>query len=102
MFKKQQVPGKLKSTGFPAIFIRQLQVPGLSGNAQRPPKGGFTISTKTKLKFCFHNPNTPEAAACRIAELLIKVNQEKLKRILQAEAEKRIETDNTFIQEKII
>lgn len=39
--------------------------------------------SKTKLNFCFHNPNSVEETAEYITKLFIEVNQAKVERVIQ-------------------
>lgn len=46
---------------------------------------------KRKLNYRFHNPNTREATADYIAKLFVEVNENKVERVLQEEADKKEE-----------
>ncbi|MDO5424033.1 MAG: hypothetical protein Q4F41_09935 [Eubacteriales bacterium] len=52
-------------------------------------KGVTCISSKTKLNYRFHNPNTPEATADYILKIFIEVNKKKIDQLLQEEVAKQ-------------
>lgn len=49
---------------------------------------------KRKLNYRFHNPNTREATADYIAKLFVEVNENKVERVLQEEANKMEKEEN--------
>ena len=54
---------------------------------------------KTKLNYRFHNPNTDEVMANYLCKILVQVNAEKARRVIEAAAKELNEEELELVSE---